>query len=130
MTTRKRITYLISFFMIASLPASGVAAQEQGEAGTITFEVGEIRMSTLCEGSQDGNSQILTGATPEMLKTYLPDGTYPMATNVFLLSMNDKHILVDAGYGRQLFDHLQALDVTPDGIDAVLLTHMHGDHIG
>jgi glyoxylase-like metal-dependent hydrolase (beta-lactamase superfamily II) len=37
---------------------------------------------------------------------------------------------VDAGYGKNLFTNLQAIGVTPEQIDVVLLTHMHGDHIG
>jgi glyoxylase-like metal-dependent hydrolase (beta-lactamase superfamily II) len=39
-------------------------------------------------------------------------------------------ILVDTGYGRELFENMKSLGVEPEAVDAVLLTHMHGDHIG
>jgi glyoxylase-like metal-dependent hydrolase (beta-lactamase superfamily II) len=37
---------------------------------------------------------------------------------------------VDTGFGRALFDSMKTLGVEPAQVDAVLLTHMHGDHIG
>lgn len=116
--------------MAACFSAVDTTAQEKAVDSVITFEVGAMRISTLCESSQDGNSQVLRGATPEMLRTCLPDGTYPAATNAFLLRTEDRHILIDAGYGRRLFEHLETLGVTPGQIDVILLTHMHGDHIG
>ena len=56
--------------------------------------------------------------------------------NTFLVRRNGKNILIDSGaggikgWGGQLVTNLAALGVEPDGIDAVLLTHAHPDHIG
>jgi glyoxylase-like metal-dependent hydrolase (beta-lactamase superfamily II) len=130
MTTRNWTVYLFSSLMLTCFSAGRMTAQEEAGDRVITFEVGSIRITTLCESSQDGNSQVLKGATPEMIRTYLSDGKYPAATNAFLLRTADRHILVDAGYGRRLFENLEAQDVTPGQIDVILLTHMHGDHIG
>ena len=87
-------------------------------------------MSILSEGGRAGQSSLLKGATPEMLRKYLPDGTFPLETQVFLVRMPGKNILIDAGYGTNLFQNLQSLNVTAEQIDVVLLTHLHGDHIG
>lgn len=39
-------------------------------------------------------------------------------------------VLVDAGFsGRQLASRLAAVGVEPEGVDAILLTHEHGDHV-
>ena len=61
----------------------------------------------------------------------LPDGI-PASVSVFLLQVDGKNILFDAGlgaFGGQMLDRLAALDVTPDKIDLIYLTHFHVDHI-
>lgn len=84
----------------------------------------------LSEGQGNGNSGILLGATSEMLKKTMPEGSYPNATNAFLVRTQGKNVLIDAGYGRELLKNLRQNKVTPDKIDAIFITHMHGDHIG
>jgi phosphoribosyl 1,2-cyclic phosphodiesterase len=50
--------------------------------------------------------------------------------NSALITTEDCRILVDIGFSaRQICRRLEALDVAPDGLDAILLTHEHGDHI-
>ena len=61
----------------------------------------------------------------------LPDGI-PASVSVFLLQVDGKNILFDAGlgaFGGQTLDRLAALDVTPDKIDLIYLTHFHVDHV-
>ena len=61
----------------------------------------------------------------------LPDGI-PASVSTFLLQVNGKNILFDAGlgaFGGQLLNRLAALGVTPDDINLVYLTHFHVDHI-
>ena len=61
----------------------------------------------------------------------LPDGI-PASVSTFLLQVNGKNILFDAGlgaFGGQLLTRLAALGVTPDDINLVYLTHFHVDHI-
>jgi glyoxylase-like metal-dependent hydrolase (beta-lactamase superfamily II) len=100
------------------------------QQNTLTFAIGSFEVSILSEGHNSGNSSLLIGATPEILQKYAPDGTFPMATNAYLVRTPDKNILVDAGYGRNLFDHLKSLKTDAGQIHVILLTHMHGDHIG
>ena len=53
--------------------------------------------------------------------------------NTFLLRGDGKTILVDTGNGGSVGKtaaRLRELGVAPEQVDAVLLTHMHGDHIG
>jgi glyoxylase-like metal-dependent hydrolase (beta-lactamase superfamily II) len=107
---------------------NGITAQEA--AKVITYAVGDFRLSTLSEGGHEGQSNMLKGATPEMLQKFLPNGTFPLEVQVFLLRTPDKNILIDAGYGTNLFKNLHSLDVAEDQIHIVLLTHLHGDHIG
>lgn len=117
---------IILFLLILGMPIMNVVAQKS----VITFEIGDFQVSTLSDAKMDGNADILIGATPDMLQKYLPDGTLPLEINAFLVRTPDKIIVIDAGLGQKLSDNLQSLGVTPEQINVVLLTHMHGDHIG
>jgi glyoxylase-like metal-dependent hydrolase (beta-lactamase superfamily II) len=48
----------------------------------------------------------------------------------FLARGHGKTVLIDTGLGKNLSRQLQDAGVKPEDIDAVLLTHMHRDHIG
>jgi len=102
----------------------------QAAPDVFTHKVGAAEVSMLSEGQDTGNSSIFVGATPEMIQKSVPDGSYPRSCNAFLIRKSGKNILVDAAFGRKLFDNLKSLGVAPEQVDAVLLTHLHGDHIG
>ncbi|MDR0757795.1 MAG: MBL fold metallo-hydrolase [Tannerella sp.] len=120
-----RTLILLSLTVLAM---NGAMAQEP--ATVITYAAGDFRVSTLSEGGRAGQSSLLKGATPEMLQKYLPDGTFPLEVQAFLVRTPDRNILIDAGYGTNLFTNLQSLEITEDQVDVILLTHLHGDHIG
>jgi glyoxylase-like metal-dependent hydrolase (beta-lactamase superfamily II) len=94
------------------------------------YKVGAFEVILLSEGPAERDPSLFVGATPEQVKKYVPTGKYVMAVNTFLVRTPDRFILVDTGYGRELFKNMQAVGVAPEQIDAVLITHMHGDHIG
>ena len=51
--------------------------------------------------------------------------------NAFLLEDGDTRILVDAGFsGARIARRLEALEVDPESIRAVVITHEHRDHTG
>lgn len=61
----------------------------------------------------------------------MPDGI-PASVSTFLVKVDGKFILFDAGLGAmggQLMNHLAALGVNPDSIGLIYLTHFHVDHI-
>ncbi|MDR1129825.1 MAG: MBL fold metallo-hydrolase [Prevotellaceae bacterium] len=119
---------VLSFLLIAVISVHKSPAQETGKVAT--FKIGNATVSVLSEGQQNNKPDNLIGTTPEMLKKHVPDGTYPSAVNAFLVQMDGKTILIDAGFGRNLFDNLKSLGTSAEKVDVVLLTHMHGDHIG
>ena len=94
------------------------------------FKIGQSEIFLLNEAESEREKSLLVGADETQIKQYLPSGKFFMAVNVFLVRTPESLILVDAGYGPKLFDNLKKLNVSRDQIDAVLLTHMHADHIG
>ncbi len=51
------------------------------------------------------------------------------AGNATLVEAGDTRVLVDAGFsGRDLERRLAQIDLTPEAIDAIVISHDHGDH--
>ena len=51
--------------------------------------------------------------------------------NALLVESGGTRVLVDCGFGpRELLRRLERLDVEPESITAVLITHEHADHVG
>jgi glyoxylase-like metal-dependent hydrolase (beta-lactamase superfamily II) len=120
------LNMIIMIIMILS--TAGAWAQDSEHV--ISFQIGDVVVSALSEGEQKNNTANLIGVTPEILSKYVPEGTYPAGINAFLIRSDAKTILIDAGFGRNLFDNFKTLKTSSDKVDVILLTHMHGDHIG
>ncbi|MDR2292950.1 MAG: MBL fold metallo-hydrolase [Prevotellaceae bacterium] len=120
--------YFIASLLFVSVMTASITAQENTDI--FKFTAGNFEITTLSEGQQKSGSSILIGATSEIIKKYAADGKVPSACNAFLVKTPEKTVLVDAGFGRNLFDNLESQNVTAENVDVILLTHMHGDHIG
>ncbi|NDV82723.1 MBL fold metallo-hydrolase [Bacteroides sp. 51] len=120
----KRLTAL---FMASVCTLSLCYAQNNN---IFSYKVGDYEVILLSEGQSDNKTDKLIGATPEILRETVPDGTYKTAVNTFLVKTPDKIYLIDTGFGRNLWTNLDAIGVSPEQINVVVLTHMHGDHTG
>ena len=121
--------FLLSFLVVASI-AIGNRAQSAEMSSVQTMQIGKYEVSVLNEKESEGDHYNLVGASSEDIKKYIPGEKYPSSTNAFLVRTPNSVLLVDTGYGTKLFQNMEALGVKPEDIDAVFLTHMHGDHIG
>ncbi|MFM2477738.1 MBL fold metallo-hydrolase [Celerinatantimonas sp. MCCC 1A17872] len=110
--------------------------------GYCRYSVGDFVVTTISDGSVTFDiSQLLLNITSEELDKILKKNAlsknFNMQVNQFLIQTQEKLILVDTGLGRgilpttgYLIDNLAAAGYQPEQVDALLLTHMHGDHIG
>ena len=106
------------------------AEKLMSEPGKIfPFRVGSLEVYMLVETERDGNAGILIDAE-QAIGQYIPESGFKHSTNTFLIKAGDKNILVDTAFGGQIIESARKLGVTPEQVDAVLLTHLHGDHIG
>ena len=119
-------TSIITFILLFMTTVYGKA---QNNENIFTAKIGNAKIILLSEGQGNGNAGILIDAKPEIIAKYAPNNAFPIATNAFLMQMNGKNILFDTGYGRALFDNLQSVQIKPEDIDIIFITHMHGDHI-
>ena len=112
----------------ADVTAQVIFASESD--GIITHRAGQFEISMLVERQNPGNPGILANADPAVLNRYIPAAGFFHSTNTFLIKSPGRNVVVDTGFGTAIFDKIKQLGVEPDQVDAVLLTHMHGDHIG
>jgi glyoxylase-like metal-dependent hydrolase (beta-lactamase superfamily II) len=94
--------------------------------------MGGLEVYALVESERDGNVGIIPGAGADMLNRYIPAEGFKLSTNAFLVKVFGQNILIDTGTGLDgvILDKIKSRGVAPEQVDAVLLTHMHGDHIG
>jgi len=72
------------------------------------------------------NASLFSGVlTEEQKLAYMPDGKAPASVNIFLVKIGGKTYMIDAGYGKTIADN----KLDPNSINAVYITHKHGDHI-
>ena len=77
-STLLNITGCAVLWMVFTVPY--LKAQDDA----IMFDIGEMTISLLSEGQGQGRTDILIGATDEMVKKVIPEGTFPIATNAFI----------------------------------------------
>lgn len=116
--------------VVAALATVRASAQAVSTGDNVfRYKVGVFEVVLLSEGQSNGNTRNLIDASADVIAPYLSaEGTYPTATNAFAVISPKETTLIDTGVGRRLTDNLAAAGI--DRIDAIWLTHMHGDHIG
>jgi glyoxylase-like metal-dependent hydrolase (beta-lactamase superfamily II) len=104
--------------------------------------VGGVQITALSDGFNDIPYGVFTGAAPPEIGSALaarfarrPDGKHRLGVTVWLVDDGERLVLIDTGYAGgaattgRLPAVLAAIGVSPGDIDAVLVTHMHVDHI-
>ena len=79
-------------------------------------------------------SELLLDITPEELARLVPGDEVQLSVTVFLVKWNGQNILVDAGVGQAqggvMIESLALAGVKPEEVNAVLVSHLHFDHVG
>jgi glyoxylase-like metal-dependent hydrolase (beta-lactamase superfamily II) len=137
----------------AAKPAIAAAAAEPKTAAPKTAlrtrlpliasrKVGAVEVTALSDGFIDLPFGVFTGAAPIEIEAAFaarfarpPSGMHRMGFTVWLVDDGERRVLIDTGYAGggpntgRLLAALAALGIAPQSISAVLITHMHADHI-
>jgi glyoxylase-like metal-dependent hydrolase (beta-lactamase superfamily II) len=109
--------------------------------GYYRMQLGTFEITALYDGYLDLDTKLLKNAKPGEVQRLVARMFQTMpavqtAVNAYLVHTGNNLILVDAGaaklFGPSLgfvIDNIRAAGYTPEQIDTILLTHMHGDHI-
>jgi glyoxylase-like metal-dependent hydrolase (beta-lactamase superfamily II) len=127
------------------VPAAAQAAAPMVKTqapGYYRMMLGDFEVTALSDGTVDLQmDKLLTNIKPAQLNKALERAhvSVPVesSTNAFLINTGTKLVLVDTGAGNlfgptlgKLMNSLKAAGYQPEQIDAVLITHLHPDHLG
>jgi glyoxylase-like metal-dependent hydrolase (beta-lactamase superfamily II) len=116
--------------MLFGIAASAVNADEND--GIFSYKTGQFEVYVLVESERDGNANILPGVDKSILDRYIPASGFKHSANAVLVKAPGQNILIDTGTGAGgiIIEKIKKLGVQPENVDAVLITHLHGDHFG
>ncbi|MFC3396534.1 MBL fold metallo-hydrolase [Brenneria rubrifaciens] len=143
MTLLKPLTLLLLAFACSpAFTQAQTVAQVKTQPGYYRLMLGQFEITALSDGTNTlPMDKLLTRISPEKINQLLAEKslTSPVETsiNAYLINTGKNLILVDTGNGKQanpsvghLLNNLQAAGYRPEQVDTLLLTHLHGDHIG
>ena len=135
---------MASFALLATVAVQAAAPMAlTNPPGFYRIMLGRFEVTALSDGTVPGFDvqKLLTNSSPEatglaLEREFLP-GKVESSVNAYLINTGSKLVLVDAGAGRlfgptlgRLTDNLRASGYRPEQVDAVIITHMHPDHVG
>jgi len=123
---------------VEARPARGWAYQQA--PGFYRFHLGDFRVTVLSDGTAL-RSLAKIMSKPNAVRAAFASSHEPLpvelSINSFLVDTGSKNILVDTGAGElfgpmsgRLIANMRAAGYQPQDVDAILLTHIHGDHSG
>lgn len=128
------------------LPAGSANAAPAATANAVSplaqITIGRFKVTALTDGFADMPFSYFVGRTPKEIEAAAAGqfaarpGGIRLVFNQYLIEDGDRRILIDTGPAGLLGESgklpsaLKAFGLTPEDIDAVIVTHMHRDHIG
>lgn len=100
------------------------------------FNIGDFEVTAIQDAVFPLDASIFgTNADPDELNALLtgnnlPFGTINATVTVLLVNTGSDLVLLDTGNGGSLVATLELLGIGADTITAVVISHLHGDHIG
>ncbi|HLA34360.1 MAG TPA: MBL fold metallo-hydrolase, partial [Rhodocyclaceae bacterium] len=104
--------------------------------------VGAAEITALFDGTIDLDAKLLKNASPAeiqrlLARMFAAAPKLQTGVNAFLINTGSRLVLVDTGAAKlfgptlgQVAANLKASGYEPSQVDAVLITHLHGDHMG
>jgi len=135
------VSLLLLFGPLSILHAEAPMVKTQAP-GYYCMMLGQFEITALVDGFIDLDTQLMNNVSETKIKSLLDlnfssSPKMKTAVNVYLINTGSKLVLVDAGGGKafgptlgEVESNMKAAGYDPEQVDAVLITHMHGDHVG
>jgi len=130
---------MLGSFSILKAEAPMVKSQV---SGYYRMMLGQFEITTLYDGYTGIDVKQLHNGPESKIqellnRQFVPTPKMPTSVNAFLINTGSKLVLIDSGAGKvfgptlgNVIQNLKASGYKPSQVDMVLITHMHGDHIG
>jgi glyoxylase-like metal-dependent hydrolase (beta-lactamase superfamily II) len=128
---------------MAAYATYAAAPQLKGQApGFYRMMLGDFEVTVVSDGTMDlPVDQLLMGIEPaeadELLKRQFLTSPVETSVNTFLINTGTKLLLIDTGAGTlfgptvgKFIVSLNEAGYSPEQVDDIFITHLHGDHIG
>ena len=125
----------------ATVAMAGAPQQKTQVAGFYRLMLGNFEVTALYDGAIDLDEKMLKNIAKRdvqrlLARQFIQGPAVQTAVNAYLVNTGNQLILVDAGAAKlfgpglgHVADNLRAAGYTPEQVDLVLLTHLHGDHV-
>ncbi len=134
----KRMIATALMAIAAQVPELALAADQA--PGFYGAQLGDFKVTAISDGVAPRDVTTILSDTAitraELRASHLRD-TLALSINVYLVDTGKHRVLIDTGAGElfgatsgHLLANLAAAGFKPEQIDAILLTHIHGDHSG
>ncbi|MBK7815683.1 MAG: MBL fold metallo-hydrolase [Rhodocyclaceae bacterium] len=134
---------LVAGLLMAAVGPStaGAPPQKTQVPGYYRMTLGNIEVTALFDGATQLDPKLLKNTSAQEVaklhaRMFVKGPTMQIAVNAYLINSGGKLVLVDAGAAKvlgpklgQIVTNLKAAGHTPEQVDVVLLTHLHGDHV-
>lgn len=127
---------LFSGFAVAEAPQ-----QKTQVPGYYRTFLGKFEVTALYDGAINLDTKLLKNTSDKdiqklLARLFVKGPAVQTAVNAFLINTGNQLVLVDAGAAKlfgpglgNIVNNLKAAGYTPDQVDVVLITHLHGDHV-
>lgn len=139
---RRGLAALAGAVLLSAAAHAGAPQVKTQAPGWYRMMLGDIEVTALLDGVINLEPhKLLTNTKPKdvsalLARSFLNDSV-PTSVNAYLINTGSKLVLIDAGAATlfgpgldQLHTNLKASGYQPEQVDVVVITHMHGDHIG
>lgn len=147
MRMNRKVLFLSMFLFFLFI---GLGNRAMAEVAMVSSQVpgyyrttlGQFEITALYDGAIELDTAILHNTSPEELATFLSrafvgNPKMQTAVNAYLINTGKNLVLVDAGAGVLfgptlgfVVQNLVASGYDPAQVDTVIITHLHGDHMG